>query len=125
MHRGRGRWRMNTTLLNDEPFRMKIWGAWNEWKQHINRFPDIVHWWVQYAKQKVKCLFINEGAEWNADRRRMEDFYYVIYYVLREPGQHADKMLKLKRLKAKIVRLSSPYRQRLMVDTAERRPDCR
>ena len=91
--------RMNTTLLNDEPFRMKIRGAWNKWKQHIHRFPDIVHRWVQYAKQKVKRLFINEGAERNADRRRMEDFYYAaIYYVLREPGSHADKMLKLKRL---------------------------
>ena len=120
MHRGRGRWRMNTTLLNDEPFRIKIRGAWNEWKQHIHRFPDIVHWWVQYAKQKVKRLFINEGAERNADRRRMEDFYYsAIYDVLQEPGPHGDKMLKLNGLKAKIVRLSSPYRQRLLVDIAE------
>jgi hypothetical protein len=120
MHRGRGRWRMNTTLLNDEQFRMKIRGAWNVWKQHIQRFPDVVHRWVQYVKQKMKRLFINEGAERNPDRRRMEDFYYsAIYDVLREPGPHADKMLKLKRLKAKIVRLSSPYRQRLMVDTAE------
>ena len=72
-------------------------------------------------KQKVKHLFINEGAERNADRRRMEDFYYsAIYDVLREPGPHADKVFKLKRLKAKIVRLSNPYRQRLMVDTAEK-----
>jgi len=120
MHSGWGRWRMNTTLLNDEPFRMKIRGAWNEWKQHIYRFPDIAHRWVQYAKQKVKRLFINEGAERNADRRRMEDFYYSpIYDVLREPGPHADKMLKLKGLKAKIVRLSSQFQQRPLVDTVE------
>jgi hypothetical protein len=50
----------------------------------------------------------------------MEDFHYsAIYDVLQEPGPHADKMLKLKRLKAKIARLSNPYRQRLMVDTPE------
>jgi len=106
MHRGRGRWSMNTTLLNGEPFRMKIRG--------------IVHWWVQYVKQKVKRLFIKEGAERNADRRRMEDFFYsAIYDALRVPGPHGDKVFKLKRLKAKIVWMSSPYRQRLMVDTAE------
>jgi hypothetical protein len=106
MHRGRGRCRMNTTLLKGEPFRMKIRG--------------IVHFWVQYVKQNVKRLFINEGVERNADRRRMEDLYYfAIYDVLREPGPHGDKVFKLKRLKAKIVRLSKQYRQRLAVDTAE------
>jgi hypothetical protein len=50
----------------------------------------------------------------------MEDFYYsAIYDVLREQGPHADNLFKLKRLKAKVVRLSRPYRQRLLVDTPE------
>jgi hypothetical protein len=88
---------MNTTLPNDEPFRMKIRG--------------IVHFWVQYVKQNVKRLFIYEGVERNVARRRMEDLYYfAIYDVLREPGPHGDKVFKMKRLKAKIVRLSWPYR---------------
>ena len=120
VHRGRGRWRMNTTLLNDGRFRLKIRDSWEEWKQHIHRFPDIVQWWVHYVKQKVKRLFIQEGAERNADRRRMEEFYYsAIYDVLQIQESHADKMLKLKKLKAKIVRLNSPYRQRVMIDTEE------
>ena len=71
-------------------------------------------------KQKVKRLFIQVGAERNADRRRMEEFYYsAIYDVLQIQESHADKMLKLKKLKAKIVRLNSPYRQRVMIDTEE------
>jgi len=49
----------------------------------------------------------------------MEDFYYTVIYDVREPGQHADKMLKLKSLKAKIVRLNNTYRQRVMLNTAE------
>jgi len=72
------------------------------------------------VKWKVKRLFIQEGAERNADRRRMEEFYYsAIYDVLQVPEPHADKMLKLQKLKAKIVRLNSPYRQRVMIDTEE------
>jgi len=40
----------------------------------------------------------------------MEDFYYtVIYDVVRDPGQHTDKVLKLKSLKANIVRLNNTY----------------
>jgi len=50
----------------------------------------------------------------------MEDFYYtVIYDVVRDPGQHTDKVLKLKSLKANIVRLNNTYRQRVMLNTAE------
>jgi len=118
--RGRGRWFMNTSFLKDAPFRRKLREAWNEWTQHIKRYADIRHWWVHYVKQKIKLLFTREGAGRNSDRRRMEDFYYtVIYDVVREPGQHADKMLKLKSLTAKIVRLNHTYRQRVMLNTAE------
>jgi len=106
--------------LNDEIFQTKIRDSWEEWKQHIRRFPDIVQWWVHYVKQKVKSLFIQEGAERNADRRRMEEFYYpAIYDVLQIPEPRTDKMLKLKKLKSKIVRLNSTYRQRVMIDTEE------
>ena len=71
-------------------------------------------------RQKIKLLFTKEGAERNADRRSLEDFYYkVIYDVVRDPGHYADKMLKLKSLKAKIVRLNNTYSQRMMLNTAE------
>jgi len=50
----------------------------------------------------------------------MENFYYAaIYDVLRESNQHATKLLALKKLKAKIIRLNSTHRQRILVDTAE------
>jgi len=70
-HRGRGRWRINTTLLNDEPFGMKIGDDWDEWKQYIHRCPDIVLWWVHYVKKRSNAYsFTRElrgiqiGAEW-------------------------------------------------------------
>jgi len=65
-------------------------------------------------------MFIKEGAEKNSDRIKMENFYYTaVYYVLQEPGQHAAKAIKLKVLKAKIIRLNNSYRQRVMLDTTE------
>ena len=39
--------------------------------------------------------------------------------MLQEPGQHAAKAIKLKNLKAKIIRLNNSYRQRVMLDTTE------
>ena len=117
--RGKGRWRMNTFLLKDTSFQRKCRNSWREWAEHIKRYPDILHWWVHYVKKEIKIL-TTRGAERNADRRRLEEFYYtVIYDIVREAGQHSDKMVKLKSLKAKIVRLNIMYRHRVMLNTAE------
>jgi len=61
-----------------------------------------------------------EGAERNADLRRLEEFCYtVIYDIVWEPGQQSDKMVKLKILKDKIVCQNITYRHRVMLNTAE------
>ena len=73
--KGRGRWCMDISVLKDAPFRKKLRAVWNEWSKHIKRYPNIMHWWVHYVKQKIKLLFTKEGAERNADRCRLEDFY--------------------------------------------------
>ena len=118
--RGKGRRCMNTSLLKDMSFQRKFRNSWREWAEHIKRYPDILHWWVHYVKNKIKILNTREGAESNADRRRLEEYYYtVIYDIVREPVKHSDKMMKLKSLKAKIVRLNIMYRHRVMLNTAE------
>jgi len=72
------------------------------------------------VKKRIKRLFIQEGAEKNSDRRRMEDFYSrVMYDTVRQPGQNADKLTKLKCLKAKINRLNNKYRQRVTLNNIE------
>lgn len=69
-------------------------------------------------KQMVKILFTREGTERNSGRIRLENVYYAaIYDVIQEPIQYTQKMSALKKLKAKIVRLNSTFRQQLMVDT--------
>lgn len=68
----------------------------------------------------IKHLFAREGTERNSGRIKTENFYYtVIYDVLREQDHHMSKALALRKLKAKIIRLNSSHRQRLVVDTGE------
>jgi len=118
--RGKGRWCLNTSLLDDPIFRDKLKAAWPEWKRHIPRFPSTVHWWELYVKRKVKIFFTRECAERKSDYIRPENFYYAaIYDVFQEPIQYTQKMSTLKKLKAKIVRLNSTFRQKLMVYTGE------
>ena len=119
-HRGRNRWRMNTTILDDITFRAHLTDAWGEWKTHQRRFPDIVHWWVHYVKRRIKDLFTRECVERNRDRRRMEEFYYtVMYEILQRPEPHAEKLSKLKQMKARIIRLNTNHGKRILLDLPE------
>jgi len=111
---------MNTSLLKDMPFQRKFRTAWREWAEHIKRYRMYCTGGYIKQKKKIKLLAIREGAERNADRRRLEEFYYTaIYDIVREPAQHSDKMVRLKSIKAKIVRLNNTYRHRVMLNTAE------
>jgi len=68
----------------------------------------------------VKILFTSEGTERNSDRTRLEDFYYsAIYDAIQGPILHRQKMVTLKKWKAKLIRLNSTHRQKIMLDTGE------
>ena len=61
-------------------------------------------------------LFTSEGTERNSDRTRLEDFYYsAIYDAIQEPITHTQKMTTLKKLKAKLIRLNSTHRQKIII----------
>jgi len=118
--RGKGRWIMNTSFMEDPSFRWKLPEEWKEWTKTIKRYLDITQRWTQFVKKRIKRLFIQEGTEQNSNRRRMEDFYYgVIYDIVRQAGQNSDKMTKLNCLKAKIIRLNNTYQQRVMLNNSE------
>jgi len=74
IHRGKRRWYMNTSLIDDPHFRDNIKMEWSEWKKHIRRYPSIVHWWEHHVKRKVKYIFVHEGTERKSDRNRMGNF---------------------------------------------------
>ena len=120
VHRGRGRWQMNTSFLKDRTVQQKISETWEECREHMHRYPDMVKWWAQYVKRKIQTMFIWVGTERNTDRRQMENYYYaVIYDLLQAPIQHADRMTALKEIKVKIIRLNSNHRQRITLDATE------
>jgi endonuclease/exonuclease/phosphatase family metal-dependent hydrolase len=103
--RGRGHWRVNTSVSREESFRL-LQQNWKIWRNHGKYYPTAVLWWERYVKRMLKQTFMWEGAARRRDRRDYENFYYeVIYALLQTPIEHAIKATKLKQLKAKITRL--------------------
>jgi hypothetical protein len=80
--RGKGRWMMNTSFMEDATFNRKLREGWKEWTPTIKRYPEITQWWTQFVKKRIKSLFIQEGAKKNSDRRRLEDFYHRVIYEI-------------------------------------------
>jgi hypothetical protein len=72
---------MNTSVFKNTSFQRKFKNSWREWAEHIKRYLDILHWWVHYAKKENKNTSHREGAERNADRRGLEEFYYTVIYM--------------------------------------------
>ena len=97
--RGRGCWKMNISLLQDET-------QWTRWQQHKRFYPNTVKGWGRYAKRMMRQIFIQEGISRRRDRQTLENFYYkAIYTALQEDNLRDTTFLTLKQLKAKIVRL--------------------
>ena len=61
--RGKGYWKLNTQLLDDENIKK---GFETEWKRiclNKNRFKDINEWWDIYVKKEITFYFIKKGKE--------------------------------------------------------------
>jgi hypothetical protein len=104
--RGRGYWRVNTSILGEGSFRRLLPCKWDTWRSHRKYYPTALLWWERYVKRMLRQTFVWEGAARRRDRRSLENFYYEgIYALLQTPADHAAKAAKFKQFKAKITRL--------------------
>lgn len=60
--RGQGYWKMNTTLLDEAPFKDKLRKQWAQWLNQGKHYSDRRKWRGSYAKKKISQLFMQEGT---------------------------------------------------------------
>jgi len=118
--RGKGYWRMNTSLLKDATFKHVIQTHWKKWQTRKKYYPNAVVWWERCVKPMIRHLFTREGTERKHDRIILENFYYnAIYKKLNEPTNHETTAITLKHLKAKITRLHHAELRRILLYNGE------
>jgi hypothetical protein len=106
VHRGPGRWKMDSLLMNDEHIRRRIGTEWVERRKRKQCYPDVTQWWERSIKKRIRIFIRREMADRNTDFRLMENLLYAcIYDVLRSDIPDAAKLPALQRYKAKLVRL--------------------
>ena len=73
--KGRGYWKMNTSLLDNEEIKEKFKKEWVKMTSVKNRYNNLNEWWELYVKKEIKKFFIREG------RREMAKKYGLIEYL--------------------------------------------
>ena len=122
IRRGRGRWKMNASLLEEASFRRQIQQEWAKWEKQREKYPNSVTWWENYSyvKKKIRYIFMTEWNERARDDKMLENFYYTcIYDILQEPTQPREKSVRLHQLKAKIIRLHNKRMQTITIDARD------
>jgi exonuclease III len=113
-------WRMNISMLDDGDFYDVMKRLWIRWKMNTRHYPNKTSWWDRYIKKRIKQTFIREGTARNKERRDMEEFYYTaIYHAIRSTPNTENLAINIRRLKAKILQLTSQTMRGVILDTSE------
>jgi hypothetical protein len=118
--RGRSYWKMNITYLNENNWIEEFQTHWTHWQEHKRHYPNNAWWWCRYVKTMLKIHFMNTGTNRRRDRQKLENFYYAaIYDKLKEENIQDQTYIKLRKLKAKIIKLYIEPQQNQYVDTED------
>ena len=118
---GRGYWKMNASLLQNHAFVAELKSCWSKWQQHKKYYPTITFWWCRYVKRMIRTTCICESKTRLQDQRNLENFYYQTIYSILEtkPPLPETMYIKLKELKAKIVRIHNRSQEKLLLNLGE------
>jgi len=117
VRRGSRRWKMNPYTMDVNGFKMRIRQEFKRWRHYKQYYPDVASLWVRCVKKRLRQLIRKAETELHADERFKENQpYRCIYDVIRCDIPEVEKVLKLERYKAKIVRLRVRRRKKLMLE---------
>jgi len=115
--RGRGIWKLKTAIAATAETKHKLHQQWNKWSRLKRCYPNVNMWWERLIKKKLRYFYRQEQ---NKDYVLLENHYYeCIYDIIAQNSPHEEKLPKLNRLKAKIVKMHSDRLKTIALDTQD------
>ena len=112
--RGRGFWKMNLTLLEDDSFKADVEKFWAEWKKEKMRYSDPTSWW-DLGKSYVKRLAIDFSVRKQQGKRvALRELQNALQA---ERARDVPDMLLINELVAKIKRFHVQQNGRIFIAT--------
>jgi endonuclease/exonuclease/phosphatase family metal-dependent hydrolase len=72
---GRGNWKINTQLLQDDATKASVRVEWAKWKGKVNYYASKTEWCCRYVKPRMRAYFGKLGKQKRDNQKRMENFY--------------------------------------------------
>lgn len=104
---GRGYWKLNSSLLNDDEINSKFGSVYRD-LQKRNSHSDINFWWNSVFKSSVKKFYKNESYLFNQQFNREKNFYYVCLnelFDLQKTGAEVTSDLEI--VKSKLMEIEN------------------
>jgi hypothetical protein len=114
------RWKLYPSMVKNQSIQQKFKLEWVNWKKRRRYYADVAQWWERCVKRRLKNFISKEMAEQHADYKHMENHLYVcIYDILNSDEPHEEKIGKLHKYKAKLIRLHAKRADWIMLDQAD------
>ena len=78
--RGRGMWKLTTSLLYAKGSKQKLETRWAGWTRQKRYFSELTMWWFRLTKKNIKHFYIHEGSIQRRKIKEKENFYYACIY---------------------------------------------
>jgi hypothetical protein len=96
---------MKTVLMATAETKHKLHQQWYNWPRLKRCYPNVNMWWGRLVKKKIRHFHKQEKIERNRDYARLEIHYYeCIYDIKAQNIPHEEKLPRLNRLKANMVK---------------------
>ena len=92
--RGKGIWKLNTSILFDHEYKQKVKDFWNSWRNKKQRYPNIGMWW-DVGKIGIKELSLQYSTVKSIEQKaELEDVEIEINH-LRNTSPHSERLKEL------------------------------
>ena len=91
--RGRGTWKLNTSLLDAKGSKQKLETRWAGWTRQKRYFPELTMWWCRLTKKNIKHFYMQGVySGMKLKKRKISTMHASMMY-----SQTADRKKKKKR----------------------------
>jgi len=111
---------MKTAKMSTTETKHKLLQQLNKWSRLKRCYPNVNLWWERLVKKKIRYFYQQEERERNKNYVILENNYYeCIYDIIAQNSPQEEKLPRLNRLKAKIVKMHSARLQAITLDTKD------
>ncbi len=107
---GRGIWRLNNSILDDQSVMAEFETKWQYWVRQKRQYRSWYEWWVNFAKEKIKSFFKWKTSEkYHKNNDTLEFFYTSLKRLYEEYRFNPAVRPNINKIKARMIKVQAEF----------------